>query len=50
MISGRSDEGFDPDGAPRYGDPAPSLWLVHAAELFETATWGMRGGRRTVRR
>jgi hypothetical protein len=26
---------FDPlDGTPRYGDPAPALWLVHAAELY----------------
>lgn len=34
------DEGFVPesfdaaDGTPRYGDPRPSLWLVHASELF----------------
>jgi hypothetical protein len=28
-------ESFDPvDGTPRYGDPAPALWLVHAAELY----------------
>ena len=34
LDDGVAPEGFDPDGAPRYGDPAPSLWLVHAAELF----------------
>jgi hypothetical protein len=34
------DEGLVPDafdrddGRPLYGDPAPSLWLIHAAELF----------------
>lgn len=33
------DEGFaperiDPDGSPHHGDPAPSLWLVHAADLL----------------
>jgi len=34
------DEGFVPesfdaaDGTPRYADPRPSLWLVHASELF----------------
>lgn len=27
--------GFDPvDGRPLYGDPAPSLWLIHAADLY----------------
>ncbi|HEY2954024.1 MAG TPA: glycogen debranching enzyme N-terminal domain-containing protein [Candidatus Eisenbacteria bacterium] len=32
---GLAPEGFDPDdGRPRYGDPAPALWLVHAAELY----------------
>ncbi len=28
-------ESFDPeDGTPRYGDAAPALWLVHAAEVY----------------
>jgi len=32
---GLAPESFDPDdGTPRYGDPAPALWLVHAAELY----------------
>jgi hypothetical protein len=35
LDDGVAPEGFDPDdGAPRYGDPAPSLWLVHGAELY----------------
>lgn len=25
---------FEADGTPRYGDPRPALWLVHAAELY----------------
>ena len=33
------DEGFaperiDPDGTPHHGDPEPSLWLIHAADLL----------------
>uniref|UniRef100_A0A832MLB9 Glycogen debranching protein n=1 Tax=Eiseniibacteriota bacterium TaxID=2212470 RepID=A0A832MLB9_UNCEI len=33
LDEGVAPEGFDPsDGTPRYGDPAPSLWLVRAAE------------------
>jgi hypothetical protein len=35
LDEGRAPEDFDPgDGSPRYGDPAPSLWLVYAAELY----------------
>ncbi len=35
LYEGLAPESFDTDdGTPRYGDPAPSLWLVHAAELY----------------
>lgn len=35
LNEGLAPESFDPgDGSPRYGDPAPALWLVHAAELL----------------
>lgn len=35
LDEGVAPESFDPDdGTPRYGDPAPSLWLVRAAELL----------------
>jgi glycogen debranching enzyme len=35
LNEGLAPESFDPaDGRPRYGDPAPALWLVHAAELL----------------
>lgn len=35
LDEGLAPESFDPaDGSPRYGDPAASLWLVHAAELY----------------
>jgi len=35
LDEGFAPEGFDPaDGRPLYGDPAPSLWLVAAADLF----------------
>jgi hypothetical protein len=34
LNEGLAPERFDPDGRPRYGDPAPALWLVHAAELL----------------
>ncbi|MEK7329961.1 MAG: amylo-alpha-1,6-glucosidase, partial [Candidatus Eisenbacteria bacterium] len=35
LNEGLAPETFDPaDGRPRYGDPAPALWLVHAAELL----------------
>lgn len=35
LDSGLVPESFDPaTGMPRYADPAPSLWLVHAADLY----------------
>ena len=35
LHEGLAAEGFDPtDGTPRYGDPAVSLWLVAAADLY----------------
>ncbi len=35
LNEGLAPESFDPaDGRPRYGDPVPALWLVHAAELL----------------
>ncbi|HKQ57433.1 MAG TPA: amylo-alpha-1,6-glucosidase, partial [Candidatus Eisenbacteria bacterium] len=35
LNEGLAPEGFDPEnGRPRYGDAAPALWLVHAAELL----------------
>jgi len=35
LDEGLAPESFDPaSGMPRYGDPAPSLWLVHAADLY----------------
>ncbi|MGH7732032.1 MAG: amylo-alpha-1,6-glucosidase, partial [Candidatus Eiseniibacteriota bacterium] len=35
LNEGLAPEGFDPGtGRPRYGDPAPALWLVHAVELL----------------
>lgn len=35
LDAGLAPESFDPlTGMPRYGDPAPSLWLVHAADLY----------------
>jgi hypothetical protein len=35
LDEGLAPEAFDaPDGGPRYGDPAPSLWLVAAGDLY----------------
>ena len=35
LDEGVAPEGFDPeDGGPRYGDAAPSLWLVSAGEFY----------------
>lgn len=34
LDEGLAPEAFGPDGHPRWGDPRPSLWLVHAAELL----------------
>jgi hypothetical protein len=35
LDAGLAPESFDPaTGMPSYGDPAPSLWLVHAADLY----------------
>lgn len=35
LNEGFAPESFDPaDGTPLYGDPAPSLWLLNAAELY----------------
>lgn len=35
LDEGLAASGFDPDdGRPHYGDPAPSLWLISAAELY----------------
>jgi glycogen debranching enzyme len=35
LNEGLAPEAFDRlDGTPRYGDPAPALWLVHASELY----------------
>jgi glycogen debranching enzyme len=35
LDAGLAPESFHPStGAPRYGDPAPALWLVHAADLY----------------
>jgi len=35
LDEGLAPAGFDPaDGRPIYGDPAASLWLIHAADLF----------------
>lgn len=35
LNEGLAPESFDPDdGTPAYGDPAPSLWLLNAAELY----------------
>lgn len=35
LDEGLAPEAFDaPDGGPRYGGPAPSLWLVTAADLY----------------
>jgi hypothetical protein len=35
LDEGLAPEAFDaPDGGPRYGDPAPSLWLVASADLY----------------
>ena len=35
LDEGLAPEAFDaPDGGPRFGDPAPSLWLVAAAERY----------------
>ncbi|HYM80697.1 MAG TPA: glycogen debranching enzyme N-terminal domain-containing protein [Candidatus Limnocylindria bacterium] len=34
LDEGLAPEGFAEDGTPRYGDPAPALWLVHAGELL----------------
>lgn len=39
LSEGRAPEGFNvEDGTPCYGDPAPALWLVHAAELLARRT------------
>jgi hypothetical protein len=35
LDEGLAPESFDPaDGTPRYGDPEPSLWLVHLVDLL----------------
>jgi glycogen debranching enzyme len=35
LDEGLAPERFDPDdGSPVYGDPTPSLWLIHAADLY----------------
>jgi 4-alpha-glucanotransferase len=34
LDDGVAPEEFDADGTPRYGDAAPALWLVHAAEHY----------------
>jgi hypothetical protein len=35
LDEGVAPSGFDPvDGRPLYGDPAPSLWLIHATDLY----------------
>jgi len=35
LDDGVAPSGFDPvDGRPLYGDPAPSLWLIHATDLY----------------
>ncbi|HEY6867089.1 MAG TPA: glycogen debranching enzyme N-terminal domain-containing protein, partial [Candidatus Eisenbacteria bacterium] len=35
LDEGVAPAGFDPaDGRPLYGDPAPSLWLIHATDLY----------------
>ena len=35
LDEGVAPSGFDPvDGHPLYGDPAPSLWLIHATDLY----------------
>jgi len=35
LDAGLAPESFHPaTGMPRYGDPAPALWLVHAADLY----------------
>ena len=35
LNEGLAPEGFEPEtGRPRYGDAAPALWLIHAAELL----------------
>jgi len=34
LDEGLAPERFEADGTPRYGDPRPALWLVHAAELY----------------
>ena len=35
LDEGVAPSGFDPaDGRPIYGDPAPSLWLIHATDLY----------------
>jgi hypothetical protein len=34
LDEGLAPEGFDDEGRPVYGDPAPSLWLVATADLY----------------
>lgn len=35
LDEGLAPESFDPDdGSPRYGDPEPSLWLIHLVDLL----------------
>jgi hypothetical protein len=34
LDEGLAPESFDDAGAPHYGDPRPSLWLVHAVDLL----------------
>lgn len=39
LDEGLAPESFDPiDGTPRYGDPEPTLWLIHAADLLARRT------------
>jgi hypothetical protein len=34
LDEGLAPESFAPDGTPRYGDPEPSLWLIHLVDLI----------------
>jgi hypothetical protein len=49
LDEGLAPESFDPlDGTPRYGDPAPALWLVHAAEVYVRRSEDIDGLRDTL--
>lgn len=44
LDEGLAPEGFDPaDGAPRYGSPEPSLWLIHLVDLLARRGEGTAG-------